>query len=88
MRAYIHVLLTYDRVLTHSLLYHSTVQNADDAGSTQFKVLLDGRTNAHKTALLLSPKLAHTQGAALYQAYYYILGSCGTRTVPHQQLQA
>ena len=67
MRAYIHVLLTYDRVLTHSLLYHSTVQNADDAGSTQFKVLLDGRTNAHKTALLLSPKLAHTQGAALYQ---------------------
>jgi hypothetical protein len=41
------------------------LQNADDAGSTQFKVLISERTFG--TASLLSPALAHTQGAALYQ---------------------
>ena len=41
------------------------LQNADDAGSTQFKVLVDSRSFG--TRSLLSPKLAHTQGPALYQ---------------------
>lgn len=41
------------------------LQNADDAGSKEFKVLIDSRSFG--TASLLSPKLAHTQGPALYQ---------------------
>ena len=41
------------------------LQNADDAGSSEFKVLLSARTFG--TASLLSPALADMQGAALYQ---------------------
>jgi sacsin len=48
-------------------LLNEMLQNADDAGSTEFKVLLDGRTSAHGTRSLLSPALAHAQGPALYQ---------------------
>lgn len=48
-------------------LLNELLQNADDAGATEFKVLLDGRTGVHKTQSLLSPELARTQGPALYQ---------------------
>ena len=44
-------------------LLNEMLQNADDAGSTQFKVLIDSRTFGNKS--LLSPALAHTQGPAL-----------------------
>lgn len=48
-------------------LLNELLQNADDAGSTEFKVLLDGRTGAFRTKALLSPALAEMQGPALYQ---------------------
>ena len=46
-------------------LLNEMLQNADDAGSSEFKVLLSARTFG--TASLLSPALADMQGAALYQ---------------------
>ena len=48
-------------------LLNELLQNADDAGSREFKVLIDGRENAFGKSTLLSPELARTQGPALYQ---------------------
>ena len=41
------------------------LQNADDAGATEFKVLISSQTFG--TSSLLSPALSGTQGPALYQ---------------------
>ena len=43
------------------------LQNADDAGAKQFKILLDKRTNVYGKSSLLDPMMADFQGAALFQ---------------------
>ena len=42
------------------------IQNADDAGATTVKFLLDSRANHYGTTSLYKPELAKFQGPALY----------------------
>ena len=48
-------------------LLNELLQNADDAGAREFKVMLDCRARAHPRDSLISPALASAQGPALYQ---------------------
>ena len=50
-----------------SQLLSELLQNADDAGSTEFKALLDERSDAFGRTSCLSEQLAGCQGAAIYQ---------------------
>ena len=42
------------------------IQNADDAGATKVKFLLDARPDAYGTESLINPEMARFQGPALY----------------------
>ena len=49
-----------------SQILREFLQNADDAGAKQFKVLLDIRHRGYETRSLLQPSLVEFQGASLY----------------------